>query len=158
MSDRLDRVEAILLTLAERQLAHESRFERNEAAFNARLQEFQAAFRKELQESHAALRAEIQESQVAFRAELQQSQVAFNERFERNEAAFYARFAHIEAIVAENSRSIAELRVTTEQQLDAWLTTSDAFLQRIDEMQAEVRGLQTENRRILEILERRGLN
>jgi len=67
--------------------------------------------------------------------------------------------------VAENSRAIAELRVTTEQQLDAWLTTAealnqriDATLQRIDIMQAEIRGLQTENRRILEILERRGLN
>ncbi len=72
-----------------------------------------------------------------------------------------ARFQRIEAIVESNARAIAansaaisQLRVTAEQTLSDTAQWFTAVVNNMQEMQSEIRGLQTENRRILERLER----
>ena len=56
-------------------------------------------------------------------------------------------------VAAENTKCFAELAEAMLRLSDAQLRTNqnvDTVIARIDEMQSEVRGLQTENRRILD--------
>ncbi|MGG6266297.1 hypothetical protein ACQ4M3_08885 [Leptolyngbya sp. AN03gr2] len=53
------------------------------------------------------------------------------------------------------TRQVAEAQVTLMESQTRLSDRFDQVLERIDEMQSEIRGLQTENRRTLELLERR---
>jgi predicted ATPase len=63
----------------------------------------------------------------------------------------------IDAFYQNDSRTTTAIERLAESQLQCMQRTETLFesvLSRIDEMQSEVRGLQTENRRILEVLQR----
>jgi phage shock protein A len=100
-SSRLDRIESLLLQLAESSVRHDNEFSRWEQRMD-----------------RAA------------------------ERMDR-----------IEATVDGNAQAIAQMQQSHDQLIHESLEWFGQVFTRIDEMQSEVKGLQTENRRILERLE-----
>jgi predicted nucleic acid-binding Zn-ribbon protein len=61
--------------------------------------------------------------------------------------------SRIEVAVTANTEAIASMRESHDQLINESVEWFGEVFTRIDEMQSEVRGLQTENRRILERLE-----
>jgi archaellum component FlaC len=79
---------------------------------------------------------------------LMASQLEFNRQIQQQAAATDERMTRIETGMTELQRSMSGMT----QALSAMAQTQIQILQRIDETQQEVKGLQTENRRILDYL------